>query len=103
DERRAGRDRLPAGVSDGEESGGIERRFGPYGGQFVPETLMRALAELERAWSEARVDEGFRSQLERLLADFGGRPTPLYLANRLSERDGSRGYLEREALHHTRS
>ena len=63
----------------------IEHRFGPYGGQFVPETLIPALAELEAAWREARDDEGYRSELAGLLRDFGGRPTPLYRAPRLSE------------------
>jgi tryptophan synthase beta chain len=89
-------------VSDA-DSGGIERRFGPYGGQFVPETLMPALAELERAWGQAREDEGFRSELAGLLADFAGRPTPLYEARRLSERAGWQVYLKREDLNHTGS
>ena len=55
----------------------VEHRFGPYGGQFVPETLMPALAELEAAWLEARDDEGFRAELGTLLRDFAGRPTAL--------------------------
>jgi tryptophan synthase beta chain len=81
----------------------IEHRFGPYGGQFVPETLMPALAELEAAWREARDDEGYRSELAGLLRDFGGRPTPLYRAPRLSERAGRPIYLKREDLNHTGS
>jgi tryptophan synthase beta chain len=81
----------------------IERRFGPYGGQFVPETLMPALAELEQAWREAREDGRYRAELDGLLRDFGGRPTPLYLAARLSERVGRRVYLKREDLNHTGS
>jgi tryptophan synthase beta chain len=81
----------------------IEHRFGPYGGQFVPETLMPALAELEAAWREARDDEGYRSELAGLLRDFGGRPTPLYRAPRLSERAGRAVYLKREDLNHTGS
>jgi tryptophan synthase beta chain len=81
----------------------IEHRFGPYGGQFVPETLMPALAELERAWVQAREDEGYRSELNGLLRDFAGRPTPLYLARRLSERVGRRVYFKREDLNHTGS
>jgi tryptophan synthase beta chain len=81
----------------------IEHRFGPYGGQFVPETLMPALAELEVAWREARDDEGYRSELAGLLGDFGGRPTPLYRAPRLSERAGRPVYLKREDLNHTGS
>ena len=81
----------------------IEHRFGPYGGQFVPETLMPALAELERAWQAARSDEGFARQLSALLCDFAGRPTPLYQAQRLSERVGWPVYLKREDLNHTGS
>ena len=79
----------------------VEHRFGPYGGQFVPETLMPALAELEAAWVEAREDESFRKELGTLLRDFAGRPTPLYHAKRLSEAVGHRVYLKREDLLHT--
>ncbi len=79
----------------------VEERFGAYGGRFVPETLIGALDELSAAWSEARVDDGFRDELGRLLRDFVGRPTPLYLAERLSERLGRRVYLKREDLAHT--
>jgi tryptophan synthase beta chain len=81
----------------------IEHRFGEYGGQFVPETLMPALAELEAAWRQARDDAGYRSELEGLLRDFGGRPTPLYRARRLSERVGWPVYCKREDLNHTGS
>jgi tryptophan synthase beta chain len=81
----------------------IEHRFGQYGGQFVPETLMPALAELEQAWREAREDDGYRKELDGLLRDFGGRPTPLYRARRLSERAGRPVYLKREDLNHTGS
>jgi tryptophan synthase beta chain len=81
----------------------LEHRFGPYGGQFVPETLMPALAELEQAWLEARADPAYRAELEALLRDFGGRPTPLYRARRLSERAGRTIYLKREDLNHTGS
>ena len=81
----------------------VEHRFGPYGGQYVPETLMPALAELERAWSLAREDRGFRAELHELRRDFGGRPTPLYRARRLSERLGYPVYLKREDLNHTGS
>jgi len=81
----------------------LEHRFGPYGGQFVPETLMPALAELERAWLVARADPAYRAELEALLRDFGGRPTPLYRARRLSERAGRTIYLKREDLNHTGS
>src|SRR5882757_1929343 len=79
----------------------IEERFGPYGGRFVPETLIAALDELSAAWAEARDDEGFQSELAGLMRDFVGRPTPLYLAERLSERVGRRVYLKREDLAHT--
>jgi tryptophan synthase beta chain len=79
----------------------VEHRFGPYGGQFVPETLMPALAELEAAWIAARADAGFQADLARLLRDYAGRPTPLYEARRLSERVGRPIYLKREDLLHT--
>jgi len=81
----------------------VEHRFGQYGGQFVPETLMPALAELEQAWCSAREDPEYRAQLSGLLHDFGGRPTPLYRARRLSERAGRPVYLKREDLNHTGS
>jgi tryptophan synthase beta chain len=87
----------------GAPPGGIEHRYGPYGGQFVPETLMPALAELEQAWLQARDDPAYRSELDGLLAGFGGRPTPLYRAHRLSERVGRAVYLKREDLNHTGS
>ena len=54
----------------------VEHRFGPYGGRYVPETLMPALTELEAAWVAARVDPAFLEELGRLLRDFAGRPTP---------------------------
>jgi tryptophan synthase beta chain len=79
----------------------IEHRFGPYGGQYVPETLMPALAELEGAWIEAREDAGFQAELAGLLRHYVGRPSPLYLASRLSERAGRPIYLKREDLNHT--
>ena len=81
----------------------VEQHFGEYGGQFVPETLMPALAELEVAWTEARTDAGYRARLDGLLRDFGGRPTPLYRAGRLSELVGRAIYLKREDLNHTGS
>ncbi len=81
----------------------LEHRFGLYGGQFVPETLMPALAELEQAWLQARADPEYHAQLNGLLRDFAGRPTPLYLARRLSERAGRPVYLKREDLNHTGS
>jgi tryptophan synthase beta chain len=90
-------------VSAGGEAQAVEHRFGPYGGQFVPETLMPALAELEQAWRAARGDPSYRAELDGLLRDFGGRPTPLYRARRLSERLGRSVYLKREDLNHTGS
>ncbi len=90
-------------MSTGVEQLALEHRFGPYGGQFVPETLMPALAELEQAWQLARADPAYRAELDGLLRDFGGRPTPLYRARRLSERAGRTVYLKREDLNHTGS
>jgi tryptophan synthase beta chain len=81
----------------------VEHHFGAYGGQFVPETLMPALAELELAWTEARADPAYRGELDALLRDFAGRPSPLYRARRLSERVGRPVYLKREDLNHTGS
>jgi tryptophan synthase beta chain len=79
----------------------VEHRFGPYGGQYVPETLMPALAELESAWVAARDDPGYREELDALLRDYVGRPSPLYRARRLSEVAGHPIYLKREDLNHT--
>jgi tryptophan synthase beta chain len=79
----------------------VEHRFGQYGGQYVPETLMPALAELELAWTEARADPAFRAELDSLLHDYVGRPSPLYRARRLSEEAGRAIYLKREDLNHT--
>ena len=79
----------------------VEHRFGPYGGQYVPETLMPALTELEQAWIGARDDPAFRAELSALLRDYVGRPSPLYLATRLSEAAGHPLYLKREDLNHT--
>jgi len=77
-------------------------RFGPYGGQYVPETLMRALIELEKAYNEARRDPAFQKELDGLLADYVGRPSPLYYAERLTkELGGAKVYLKREDLNHT--
>ncbi|MCU1313134.1 MAG: trpB [Acidobacteriaceae bacterium] len=77
-------------------------RFGDYGGRYVPETLMAALEELETAYEQARRDPIFRAELDALLRDYAGRPTPLYFANRLTERlGGAKLYLKREDLLHT--
>src|SRR3954453_13554807 len=79
----------------------IEHRFGPYGGQYVPETLVPALVELEQAWVVARDDPGYQAELHALLNDYVGRPSPLYLAQRLSDEAGHAVYLKREDLNHT--
>jgi tryptophan synthase beta chain len=83
--------------------GGVEHRYGPYGGQYVPETLMPALAELEAAWLAASRDPAFGQELSLLLRDYAGRPSPLYLAERLSEVAGREVWLKREDLNHTGS
>ncbi len=76
--------------------------FGDYGGQFVPETLMPVLDELATAYKEARADKAFWSEFEALSRDYSGRPTPLYLAERLTENcGGARIFLKREDLAHT--
>ncbi|MGH8725492.1 MAG: tryptophan synthase subunit beta [Candidatus Acidiferrales bacterium] len=76
--------------------------FGPFGGQFVPETLMAPLEELTRAYRRARKDRSFADELGALLRDFAGRPTPLYFAERLTRHlGGPRIYLKREDLLHT--
>jgi tryptophan synthase beta chain len=90
-------------VSQTQAPPGVEHHFGAYGGQFVPETLMPALAELERAWIEARADAGYRAELDALLRDYAGRPSPLYRAQRISELLGRPVYLKREDLNHTGS
>jgi tryptophan synthase beta chain len=77
-------------------------RFGRFGGRFVPEVLMAPLIELEKAYAAARRDRKFQARLKALLADYAGRPTPLYFAERLSEHAGGAGiWLKREDLCHT--
>ncbi|MDA0699583.1 MAG: tryptophan synthase subunit beta [bacterium] len=77
-------------------------RFGPYGGRYVPETLIPALDELETAYREATADPDFRSELDRVLRDVVGRPSLLTLAERLTaELGGAQIYLKREDLNHT--
>jgi len=77
-------------------------RFGAFGGRYVPETLVAPLEELERAYEEAREDAKFQAELDGLLRNFAGRPTPLQFASRLSEHyGGPRIYLKREDLLHT--
>src|SRR5690242_4918707 len=77
-------------------------RFGPYGGRYVPETLMVPLFELERAYELAKADAAFQTQFQSLLKNLAGRPTPLQFASRLTEKlGGPRIYLKREDLLHT--
>ena len=75
--------------------------FGEFGGQYVPETLMPALIELEAAYHAAMADPEFHRELDGLLKDYVGRPSPLTLASRLSEEVGCKVYLKREDLNHT--
>ena len=77
----------------------MQLTYGQYGGRFVPETLIPALDELETGWREASEDESFLDELDRLARDYGGRPTPLTLAERFAP--GKRLYLKREDLLHT--
>ena len=80
----------------------INPKFGPYGGQFVPETLMPALGELEAAYVEAMGDAAFVAEYERLLRTYVGRPTALTHARRMSEHlGGAQIYLKREDLAHS--
>ena len=76
-------------------------RFGAFGGRFVPETVMAALDELEAAFAEALADPGFAAEMAVLARDYVGRPTPLYLAERLAGESGARLWLKREDLAHT--
>lgn len=77
-------------------------RFGPFGGRYVPETLMAALSELEEAYDQAQADESFQQELDHLLRTYAGRPTPLtFAANLTREMGGARIYLKREDLAHT--
>jgi tryptophan synthase beta chain len=80
----------------------VAGRFGAYGGRYVPETLMAALEELEHAYAEAKEDPAFQAELDDLLHNYCGRPTPLYFAKRLTEQcGGAKIYLKREDLLHT--
>jgi tryptophan synthase beta chain len=80
----------------------VRGRYGPYGGRYVPETLMAPLEELERIYTEASADPAFQAQLDTLLHDFAGRPTPLQFAARLTTHlGGARIYIKREDLLHT--
>src|SRR5437870_2431632 len=76
--------------------------FGPYGGRFVPETLMHPLEALTSAYEQATLDPAFRQELDYLLANYVGRPTPVFFAERLTRHlGGARIYLKREDLCHT--
>ena len=80
----------------------MNTHFGPFGGQYIAETLMPVLHELEREYLAAKEDPAFRAEFRDLLADYVGRESPLYLAKRLSEHcGGARIYLKREDLNHT--
>ena len=80
----------------------MKGHYGNYGGQFVPETLMHPLEELESAYGEAQCDPSFQAELDQLFHNYSGRPTPLYLAERLTRAwSGARIYLKREDLNHT--
>ena len=76
-------------------------RFGRFGGRYVPEILIPALDELASAWSELREDAAFRAELDALLRDYVGRPSPLTFASRMSDALGYRIWLKREDLNHT--
>src|SRR5450755_3233485 len=78
-------------------------RFGPFGGRFVPEALVPACEELEREFRAAWADEGFRAELDGLLREYAGRPTPVSGAPRLSAELGVRVLFKREDLAHTGS
>ena len=91
--------RIPARRGKKAEAAG---RFGGYGGRYVPETLVSALEELEAAYAWAKKDAAFQREFQRLLREYAGRPTPLFLAKRLTEHcGGARIYLKREDLLHT--
>ncbi len=80
----------------------VPGRFGPWGGRYVPETLMAALEEIEREYEKAKRDPRFKSRLDYLLRAYAGRPTPLFFASRLTKKlGGAKIYLKREDLLHT--
>lgn len=80
----------------------VSKRFGPFGGQFVPETTMNALIEIEKGFHDAIQDDSFKTELNRLLKEYSGRPTPISFAKRLSDHlGGAKIYLKREDLNHT--
>src|SRR6266576_5044169 len=80
----------------------VAGRFGVYGGRYVPETLMAALEELECEYAKAKIDKKFQQRLDYLLTQYAGRPTPLFFAQRLTEKlGGAKIYLKRDDLLHT--
>ena len=79
----------------------LKRKFDHFGGQFVPETLMPALEDLDKAYTKLKDDPKFKRELNYYLREYAGRPTPLYLAKNLSKRVGMKVYLKREDLAHT--
>src|SRR5262245_33104648 len=77
-------------------------RFGPFGGQYVPETLMHALHQLTQAYQQAREDPAFQTEFQQHLNDYVGRPSRLYFARRLTaEAGGAQIFLKREDMNHT--
>ena len=93
---------VEAQLASSELDTGARGHFGEFGGQFVPETLMVALRELEQIYENAKTDKEFQAELALLLRDYVGRPTPLYFAERLTEHfGGAQIYLKREDLLHT--
>ena len=78
-----------------------EGYYGKFGGAYIPEILHRCVEELKNAYSKVLESEGFKKEFHQLLHDYVGRPSPLYLANRLSEQYGCKIYLKREDLNHT--
>ena len=92
----------PVNMSTGNELPDAAGRFGEFGGRYVPETLTSALDQLAAEYETARNDAAFQNELDQLLRDFVGRPSPLYFARRLSEKcGGAKIYLKREDLNHT--
>jgi len=92
----------PLRMTNTAEGQQLAGRFGPYGGRYVPETLMSALQELEREYAKAKRDRKFQTRLHELLRTYAGRPTPLFFARRLTAKlGGAKIYLKREDLLHT--
>src|SRR4051812_30123642 len=99
DTRHAGTPAAPTSPPQPDRDG----HFGPFGGRFMPEALMVALDDLDRAYRQIADDEGFQSEFARLLSDYAGRPSLLTEAERFSEHAGARVLLKREDLNHTGS